>query len=144
MQLFVSTCSELMPGIGAVCAGLKGGGWGCVSRWRRCEGWAVCRVVVEGWGLHAQVDFSQSVHHLWKQYRRHGKAGGAEEAAAARGRRRRRQKPGARAGQRAGRWRAAGQAGAEARRRGTVRGACRCGGSPVGPGFRGPGLGFRG
>lgn len=31
----------------------------------------------------AQVDFSQSVHHLWKQYRRHGKAGGAEELAAA-------------------------------------------------------------
>ena len=30
-----------------------------------------------------QVDFSQSVHHLWKQYRRHGKAGGAEELAAA-------------------------------------------------------------
>lgn len=30
-----------------------------------------------------QVDFSQSVHHLWKQFRRHGKAGGAEEAAAA-------------------------------------------------------------
>ena len=29
------------------------------------------------------MDFSQSVHHLWKQYRRHGKAGGAEEAAAA-------------------------------------------------------------
>ncbi|CAL8460649.1 g179 [Coccomyxa elongata] len=30
-----------------------------------------------------KVDFSQSVHHLWKQFRRHGKAGGAEEAAAA-------------------------------------------------------------
>ncbi|CAK0747033.1 cytochrome P450 monooxygenase 59 [Coccomyxa viridis] len=30
-----------------------------------------------------KVDFSQSVHHLWKQYRRHGKAGGAEELAAA-------------------------------------------------------------
>ena len=30
-----------------------------------------------------QVDFSQSVHHLWKQYRRHGKAGGMEEMAAA-------------------------------------------------------------
>lgn len=29
------------------------------------------------------MDFSQSVHHLWKQFRRHGKAGGAEEAAAA-------------------------------------------------------------
>ena len=29
------------------------------------------------------MDFSQSVHHLWKQYRRHGKAGGAEELAAA-------------------------------------------------------------
>jgi len=29
------------------------------------------------------VDFSQSVHHLWKQFRRFGRAGGAAEAAAA-------------------------------------------------------------
>ncbi|KAK9821133.1 hypothetical protein WJX81_005434 [Elliptochloris bilobata] len=30
-----------------------------------------------------KVDFSQSVHHLWKQFRRFGRAGGAAEAAAA-------------------------------------------------------------